>query len=445
MFRRQTKSLLWAGFGGLLLLMGVSGVSAISFLRQIQVRQDSIRRGFVDRNRLLESLRSDLYLSGTYVRDFLLDKDGNATQDRLEPYFQTERRILRTVQQYQKLLRPEEIASFTGFRGDLDGYLRMLNSVAGWTPPQRLRDGNAFVERELLPRRMEMVDFAGQIERTNEKRLEAGSQETSDLFRQFRIRLSVLVVLTLAVGLVLAGASLWRILQLEKESEMRFSEIVRAKQELQELSARVLETQESERRRIARELHDEVGQSLWAVTLGIGNLSGALKEGNQPEALRQIDLIRSIAEGSVRAVRNMSLLLRPSMLDDLGLQPALKWLGREVSRTTDLRVEIAADDVPDELPEEHKTCVYRVAQEALHNCSRHAGARSARVHLHADRARLFLSVQDDGSGFDAKREKGLGLLGMEERVSHLGGRFRVDSAPGRGTTLSLELPLPARG
>ena len=141
---------------------------------------------------------------------------------------------------------------------------------------------------------------------------------------------------------------------------------------------------------------------------------------------------------------NMSLLLRPSMLDDLGLQPALKWLGREVSRTTDLHVEVAADNIPEELPEELKTCVYRVTQEALRNCCRHAGAHSARVHLRTERTRLFLSVQDDGSGFDAAREKGLGLLGMEERVSHLGGRFQVDSAPGRGTMLSLELPLPRR-
>lgn len=442
MFRRQTKPLLWAGFGGLLLLMGVSGVSALSFLRQIQSRQDEIRRGFVDRNRLLESLRSDLYISGTYTRDFLLDGNESAPNGHLAPFYQTESRIRDSVAEYQKLLRREETPSFRSFRQDLDRYLATLDSVASWSPQRRRREGSHFVESELLPRRMAMVDLVGQIERLNERRLEASSQETSDLFQQFGFRLSILVVLTLGVGMLLAGASLWRILQLEKESETRFDEIVRAKQELQELSARVLETQESERRRISRELHDEVGQSLWAVTLGIGNLSGALKEGNRTEALRQIELIRGIAEASVRAVRNMSLLLRPSMLDDLGLQPALKWLGREVSRTTDLHVEVAADNIPEELPEELKTCVYRVTQEALRNCCRHAGAHSARVHLRTERTRLFLSVQDDGSGFDAAREKGLGLLGMEERVSHLGGRFQVDSAPGRGTMLSLELPLP---
>jgi len=444
-FRRQTKPLLWAGFGGLLLLMGISGVSAVSFLRQIQVRQDKIRRVFVDRNRLLESLRSDLYISGTYARDFLLDGGSESSSEHLAPYYETERRIRAAVTQYRSLLKPDETASFQAFDTELNRYLGTLDSVAGWSPQRRREQGGRFVESELLPRRMAMVDLAGQIERLNEKRLEDSSQETSDLFEQFRLRLSILVALTLGVGLLLAGASLWRILQLEKESETRFNEIVRAKQELQELSASVLETQESERRRISRELHDEVGQSLWAVTLGIGNLSGALKEGNQAEALRQIDLIRGIAESSVRAVRNMSLLLRPSMLDDLGLQPALKWLGREVSRTTDLHVEVAAENVPEELPEEHKTCVYRVAQEALRNCCRHAGAHSARVHLRAERTRLFLSVQDDGSGFDAAREKGLGLLGMEERVSHLGGHFQVDSAPGRGTMLSLELPLPYFG
>ena len=222
MFRRQTKPLLWAGFGGLLLLMGVSGVSALSFLRQIQSRQDQIRRGFVDRNRLLESLRSDLYISGTYTRDFLLDGNESAPNGHLAPFYQTESRIRDTVAGYQKLLRPEETPSFRSFRQDLDRYLATLDSVAGWSPQRRRREGSHFVESELLPRRMAMVDLVGQIERLNERRLEASSQETSDLFQQFGFRLSILVVLTLGIGMLLAGASLWRILQLEKESETRF-------------------------------------------------------------------------------------------------------------------------------------------------------------------------------------------------------------------------------
>jgi signal transduction histidine kinase len=137
----------------------------------------------------------------------------------------------------------------------------------------------------------------------------------------------------------------------------------------------------------------------------------------------------------------MALLLRPSMLDDLGLIPALQWQAREVSKRTGMAVKIAAELVSEELPEEHKTCIYRVVQEALHNSERHAGARNVRVTVRQETDRLLLSIEDDGAGFDAQHERGLGLLGIEERVSYLGGRFQIESAPGHGTVLSVVLPL----
>ena len=139
-------------------------------------------------------------------------------------------------------------------------------------------------------------------------------------------------------------------------------------------------------------------------------------------------------------VRNMALLLRPSMLDDLGLIPALKWQARECSKHTPMDVSVAADLDSDELPDEYKTCIYRVVQEALHNSARHSGAASVRIRVEQEPNRLLLNIQDDGHGFDAEHTKGLGLLGMQERVTRLGGRFRVQSQRGHGTNLSIELP-----
>src|ERR1019366_4588619 len=126
-------------------------------------------------------------------------------------------------------------------------------------------------------------------------------------------------------------------------------------------------------------------------------------------------------EGTVKMVRNITLLLRPSMLDDLGLIPALEWQAREASRHSGLRVDIAAGGVSDQLPDEYKTCIYRVVQEALHNVARHAAAGSVRIVAQQEPQRLVLSIQDDGRGFDPERTRGLGLLGMEERVANLGG------------------------
>ncbi|MEO8128097.1 MAG: sensor histidine kinase, partial [Bryobacteraceae bacterium] len=197
----------------------------------------------------------------------------------------------------------------------------------------------------------------------------------------------------------------------------------------------------TERRSISRELHDEVGQSLSALLVGLSNLSAAIPPSAGAELKPHVEGIRRLAEDSVRVVRNITLLLRPSMLDDLGLVPALQWQAREVSKRTGMQVDIAVENVSDELPEQYKTCVYRVVQEALNNCARHAAANTVRIIARQGREHLMLSIQDDGGGFRPDLHRGLGLLGMEERVTHLGGTFELDSEPGRGTLIAISLPL----
>jgi len=146
-------------------------------------------------------------------------------------------------------------------------------------------------------------------------------------------------------------------------------------------------------------------------------------------------------ETTVRVIRNMALLLRPSMLDDLGLIPALKWQARECAKRTSMNVSVATEVESDDLPDEYKTCVYRVVQEALHNCERHSHATAVRIRVEQKPDRLTLIIQDDGQGFDVGQMKGVGLLGIQERVARLGGIASVHSQPGDGTILSIELPL----
>jgi signal transduction histidine kinase len=152
--------------------------------------------------------------------------------------------------------------------------------------------------------------------------------------------------------------------------------------------------------------------------------------------------IKKLLEDSIVVVRNMALLLRPPMLDDLGLLPALQWHAREIARRSGIRVKIAADGVPENLRDNLKTCIYRIVQEALHNVMQHAEARTVRVSIHMEEGRIYLSIQDDGKGF-FKGERGMGLLGMEERVSHLGGSFAVESEPGEGAIVRVILPVAA--
>jgi signal transduction histidine kinase len=180
---------------------------------------------------------------------------------------------------------------------------------------------------------------------------------------------------------------------------------------------------------------------LTGVLVEMANLSTLVRTHDTNRIAVKADEIKKLVEDSISVVRNMALLLRPSMLDDLGLVPALQWQAREVSKSSGVWVKVAADKVSEELPEEHKTCIYRIVQEALHNIVKHAEAHDVKVTVRQEPDRLLLSIQDDGKGFQPQQEKGMGLLGMQERVSHLGGRFAVDSEPGRGTQLSIILPL----
>jgi signal transduction histidine kinase len=238
--------------------------------------------------------------------------------------------------------------------------------------------------------------------------------------------------------LLAIGSALY-ILRLERQARLRYAELVQRRGELQGLSARLVDAQETERRSISRELHDEVGQALGLLLMDAGRLSNQLGPRDE-KGQELVQGIKTVAERTVQTVRNMALLLRPSMLDDLGLVPAVEWFGRELSRRGEINVEVRAENVSEDLPDPIKLGVYRLVQEALNNAQRHAQARNAIVELSQTKNAIRVKVSDDGCGFDPKRTRGMGLVGMEERVKHLGGTIEVDSHPGKGTTIRAELP-----
>ena len=437
-----TRLVLVAGFGGLLVLMAVGGFNAIQVLRQIQERNVQIRQVFLSRNRALEHVRSGLYLSGTFVRDYLLDPEPRSAELHLSSLHRLRQEMDSALDVYSRSLSPQEENPVRTLRSELAEYWDVLDPVLRWSPEERRERGYAFLQNELLARRATVLAMADRIEGMNEQELNGGDARLEETFGRFRRRLFLMLALTLSCGLVLAGVAASHILRLEQQAALRYRQVVNAQSQLKELSARLVKAQEEERRAISRELHDEVGQSLSALLMELGNLAAVVPRNLDP-LQRHLESIRKLAESSVNVARNMSLLLRPSMLDDFGLVPALEWHAREVSKRTGMAVSVDAGTVSDDLPDDHKTCVYRVVQEALHNCVRHAQAHSVRIRVRQEAGRLLLTVQDDGRGFDALHVRGLGLLGMEERVNHLGGTFQARSEPGNGTLLRIDLPLPA--
>jgi len=439
----RTRLALTVGFGGLLVIIALAGLDTLRVLRQIRANEDQIRQEFLFRNHVLNNIRSDLYLSGTYVRDYLLEPDF----ERAESYRATLQKV-RTemdsaLESYGSKLDPEQSRDYAALKIELAVYWDVLEPVLQLNNQERQRKGYAFLRDEVFPRRMAMLNIANRIDSINEQQLSAGNQRDAGLLSSFQNRLTLTLFVTVVLGMGMAAFSMRKILKLESHAHSQYEEVVQARKQLENLSARLVQAQETERRSLARELHDEVGQALSAVLVELRNLSIGLPSQSEEQLSKHLETIKGLVENTVRMVRNMSLLLRPSMLDDLGLIPALQWQAREVSRRTCMDVTVSTDLVSDDLPDEYKTCIYRVVQEALHNCSAHSQATAVRIKVEQEPERLALSIRDNGKGFDVKQSKGLGLLGIEERAAHLGGKCQIHSKLGSGTTLAIELPFRA--
>lgn len=222
-----------------------------------------------------------------------------------------------------------------------------------------------------------------------------------------------------------------------------FEQIRAGRARLQSLSRRLVEIQETERRFIARELHDHAGQTLTSLILGLGALE---READNTQNVRtRAAELKSMTDNVLEDLHRLAIKLRPASLDHLGLVPALEQLIKSFTHSTTLRIRFKAVGIceDDRLPQEMETSLYRIAQEALTNVIRHAGARHADVVVEqrGDMARIL--IEDDGKGFDMEHpETGghLGLLGMQERAQMLGGKLTVESVPGKGTTLVVEVP-----
>jgi signal transduction histidine kinase len=429
------------GFGSLLLIIALAGIDALRVLRNFMGSDDRIRQEFLSRNRALNEIRSDVYLSGTYVRDYLLEPETERAENYRANLEQVRAHMDAELNSYSRQLTSQESGQYTALHAALADYWRILAPIFRWSSAERQRLGYAFLRDEVFPRRQNMLNVADQIAALNEQQLNEGNQQVVGLLAKFQTRLAVTLFAALALGVALATFSIRRVLRSEDQARVRYEEAVDARSQLKELSARLVQAQETERRALSRELHDEVGQSLSAVLIELRNLSTGLAQKSADQSRQQVETIKGLVEGTIRVVRNMALLLRPSMLDDLGLVPALKWQAREISRRTSMEVTVAAETNSDDFPDEYKTCIYRVVQEALHNCAEHAHARTVRIRLQQDEARLMLTIQDDGQGFDTAQVKGLGLLGMQERVTRLGGMCDVHSRPGMGTILTVQLPI----
>ncbi len=229
------------------------------------------------------------------------------------------------------------------------------------------------------------------------------------------------------------------------ENARLYQEVQRKEEIRGQLVEKLITAQEEERRRLSRELHDEVGQSLTALIMNLAGAEAAVPPGFDG-LRRHLGEIRGLLSTTLEEIRRLMVNLRPTLLDDLGLIPALQWLAATHlgAAGVDYRLDVVGPRR--RLPPHVETALFRVVQEAVTNIVRHAGARRATLRLEFRPSSLAVAIADDGKGFDPREtRRGLGLLGMEERVTLLGGRWRIETEPGAGTRVALEIPAGTSG
>ena len=306
-----------AGFGGLLILMTLAGVDSLSVLREVRRSNVDIRKTYLLRNRELEQIRSGIYLSGTAVRDYLLSTNLADASEQRAHFRSLQLQTDRALTTYAGTLDPSETGAFRNLQSEIQTYWRLLELIFDPTREASRTHGSSYFYNQLVLRRTAMLELADRISAVNDRELTAGDDKAAQIFERFRLRQLAIFFISIAGGLILSALSIVYMLRLEQQAQARYQESVRAQTQLKELSAKLVAAQEEERRAISRELHDEVGQSLSALLME----AGAAAASAPPEAedtKQRLESIKELAESSVNVLRNMALLLRPSMLDDLG-------------------------------------------------------------------------------------------------------------------------------
>jgi signal transduction histidine kinase len=222
-------------------------------------------------------------------------------------------------------------------------------------------------------------------------------------------------------------------------------ELRRSQQELRGLSKAANEALEAERRRTARELHDELGQSLTALKMDLESLRSALPADN-PDLGKRAQAMHALLDGTIAATRRIAADLRPLMLDDLGLAAALDWLTQDFSKRTGIATDLVIDETVAQVPEPIASALYRITQEALTNVTKYANATVAEIRLERDGDWVQLTVRDNGRGIeeaDKSKRGAFGLMGIRERVMLLYGEIAIKGEPGRGSEVRARIPLTA--
>lgn len=417
-----------------------------AFSRRIEsVQRDAaqVTARYTSAQELLATVRAQVLLGSVRVRDALLDPRPAALQDCREQLTVSSHIINMAIADYEPVLSTTlDGAAITRLQSEVAQFhersLQVLADAAGRTPSQ-VRE---VLNESIGPHREAALAISDEIQSINRRSFIRQQADIAELHRVAEAESRNRVGLALVIGLgtlLLTSAYAGR---LESRLRTQLERDARISSELQQTAAKVLNAQEEERRTIARELHDEVGQALTAIRVELD-----LAERSIPAAAGTAPLgeAQKITDGALQTVRNLTQLLHPAALDDLGLPAVIDASLRGLERRYNVRGTLRQIDLPARLPREIELAAYRIVQEGLTNVAKHARASRCDVRLTQLDDRLLVEVEDDGVGFveDTDRpivSRGMGLVSIRERAARLGGTFSILSRPGAGTRLVVSLP-----
>lgn len=437
---KKIRRLLLISFTWLLALLIGAGVDALFSLRYLDRASQELSKRFTAHNRALGTIVVSVRVYDDQIERFLLQDQLQTPGPEATDVANKMAAVRVALLSFPVDRDPDEQRLLAAMQQQLQEEESSCATALAWRSELRRQRAYQFIGQQLIPWRTRIFELSSQVSSLNEHKLALENLAVAARFQTLESRLIWLVALGLIAGILMSLICGWYILRLERQARQRYQALARSRLELEGLSARLVEAQEEERRSISRELHDEVGQSLGALLVEVGQLS-KLVPPDDSVSQAQIAHIKSVAETAVKSIRDIALLLRPPMLDDLGLIPALEWQAREISRRSDMEVEVHSENVSEDLGDETKVTVYRLVQEALNNAATHASAKNAKVTVVQGPEKITIEVTDDGHGFNPERQRGMGILGMEERVRRLGGNLTIESAPGKGASVKAELPL----
>lgn len=433
-------------FGATVLVWIVAGIQFARRVSDAQREAANLSARYVTAQDQLSQVRTQALLGSMLIRDALLDPDAQPYGLNFEQACAVATNALDT---YVPVLgEPAEHQRIQELRRELASFRSASLDVLASDRRQWVSQAHRLLNLQIAPRLDSVLQISDEILARNRAAFVRQLIGLGDIYETTQQRIWQQLGVVLGVSLIIALAATIYVGRLEKEVQHRQRREQRHVHDLQRLSAKLLTVQEEERRTIARELHDEVGQMLMALKVELSVARRAAAASNA--ATSAFDDAQRMSDAALSAIRDLSRLLHPALLDDLGLQAAIEWYLGSVSRRHQIRTESSFEGLEDRFAPEIEAAFFRIVQEAVTNVVKHARATTCRVHLRRDSGNLVLTVEDDGAGFETSRPqvesepRGLGLIGIRERVLQVGGGVTVQSTPGHGTRIVAVVPARPR-